>query len=160
MTLWTFSACQRIVVQAPAATLAGSAQNCTTAPGGEVGVSVITGTTGITGVMQLTGVGPPPTGEGQPLTCGPQLTGVGPPPTGVGQPLPTGSQLTGVGPPPTGVGQPLTAGMQLTGVGPPPTGVGQPPTVVGVTAPPNVTRAESGALAVPSAPKVIAWMVY
>ena len=37
-------------------------------------------------VAQLTGVGPPPIGVGQPPTGEEQLTGVGPPPTGVGQP--------------------------------------------------------------------------
>ncbi|MGD8456440.1 MAG: hypothetical protein PVF83_08655 [Anaerolineales bacterium] len=94
----------------------------------------------------MTGVGPPPTGDGQPLQDGAELTsvgqvtGVGPPPTGDGQPLPDGAELTsvghvtGVGPPPTGDGQPLPDGAELTsvgqvtGVGPPPTGEGHPPT--------------------------------
>jgi hypothetical protein len=83
-------------------------------------------------VLQLTGVGPLGTGEGQPLPEGgaPQLTGVGPLGTGEGQPLPAGGapQLTGVGPLGTGDGQPLPAGgaPQLTGVGPLGTGEGQP----------------------------------
>ena len=66
----------------------------------------------------------------------------------------------------TGVGVSVITGVtvmtsvgQLTGVGPPPTGVGQPLTDVAVTLP-NVTRAESGWLAEPSAPYATAWMVY
>ena len=49
-----------------------------------------------------------------------QLTGVGPPPIGVGQPLldrvmlPEEEQLIGVGPPPIGVGQPLPVGASST----------------------------------------------
>ena len=49
-----------------------------------------------------------------------QLTGVGPPPIGVGQPLPTGApQLTGVGPLGTGEGQPLPTNVGVGGFPPP-----------------------------------------